>query len=130
MTETESKIRNGKGGRPRLAASQKLSAKIQGRVTLAEKQAFLEKAHAAGMSEGELIQALAKGIEVRSPHRGKDPELVDAIRALQRELNAIGNNVNQIALAANSGRDMPYYWREIGDHLRGVLDSVLETVEA
>ena len=129
MIETTTKIRTGKGGRPKLTIDVKLSAKLQGRVTEAEKLEFLEKAAAAGMTEGELVRTLGRSLVISSQHRGKDPELVEAVRALERELNAIGNNINQIALAANSGRDMPYYWREIGDHLRGVLDKVIERMD-
>lgn len=129
MTKTTTKTQTGKGGRPRKDASTRLSERIQGRVTVETKLTFIAKAEAAGMSEGEFIQALAEGVEIRSPHRGSDPELVQAIRALERELNAIGNNVNQIALAANSGRDIPFYWREVGEQLRTVLDGVLDRMD-
>lgn len=129
MTETTTKIRTGKGGRPRLSAEDKLSVQFNTRFSARTHQNLIEKADAAHMSEHDLVRALIDGLEIRSPHRGSDPDLVEAVRGLQRELNAIGSNINQIALAANSGRDMPYYWREIGDHLRSVLDSVLERMD-
>lgn len=129
MRKTKANKKPGTGGRPETEAHLRLSAKLQGRVTIAEKADFIAKADAANMSEGELIRALANNLEVRSPHRGKDPELVQAVRALQRELNSIGNNVNQIALAANRYGDIPYYWREVGDQLRKTLDSVLEITD-
>lgn len=128
--KTKQKAKNGKGGRPRLSAADKLSVQFNTRFSMRTHQTLLAKANAAHMSEHELLRALIDGVEVRSPHRGKDPDLVDAVRALERELNAIGNNVNQIALAVNSGRDIQYYWQEVGDRLRVVLDSVLDTVDA
>ena len=130
MSETRTKIRTGKGGRPRINADEKLSMRFNTRLSARTHQSLIEKADAAHMSEHDLVRALIDGLEIRSPHRGKNPELVEAVRALQRELNAIGNNINQLALSANRGRDMPHYWQEVGDQLRGVLDGVLDRIDA
>lgn len=130
MTKTKTKktARTGKGGRPRKAPDDTLSVTWPTRFSPRTYQNLIEKADAAQLSEHELVRSLIDGLEIRSPHRGSDPELVEAIRALTRELNAIGNNANQIALAVNSGRDIQYYWREVGDKVCLVLDHVLETV--
>ena len=130
MTKTKKTAGSGRGGRPRLSGDVKQSVRFNTRLSVPTHQKLIAQANAAHLSEHDFVRALIDGAEVRSPHRGKDPDLVEAIRALERELNAIGNNVNQIALAVNSGRDIQYYWREIGDHLRGVLDTVLDTVDA
>ena len=129
MTKPNTKTSSGKGGRPRKEANDKLAVRFNTRLSNRTHQNLIEKADAAQMSEHDLVRALIDDLEIRSPHRGSDPELVEAIRALERELNAIGNNVNQIALAVNSGRDIQYYWQEVGDHLRSTLDSVLDRMD-
>lgn len=129
MSKTPKKAGTGKGGRPRKDADVKLSVPFNTRLSVPTHQKLIKSADAANLTEHDLVRALIDGVEIRSPHRGSDPDLVEAIRALEREMNAIGNNVNQIALAVNSGRDIQYYWREVGDHLRGALDRVLERLD-
>lgn len=72
-----------------------------GRFSQTERELVEAKAKAAGLSVNELIRATTLGADYRPP---LNPELVRALLALNRELTAQGNNLNQIAKHLNGGR--------------------------
>ena len=64
-------------------------------MTKAEEQDLQKKAKRACLSEGGLIRLLLKGYE---PREKPDERFYDVMR----ELSAIGNNINQLAIKANA----------------------------
>lgn len=66
-----------------------------------QREVIEAKAKAASISVSELIRAAALGTDYRPPF---DPQLVQELLALRRELAAQGNNLNQIARRLNGGR--------------------------
>lgn len=65
------------------------------RFSEAEAQALKDKAAAAGLSEAALLRLLILGYRPR-----EKPD--ERFYAFQRELTAIGNNINQLAAKANT----------------------------
>ena len=105
--------------RPRKAPDERRSEKIEGRVTPQEKLGFLEQCEAAGMTEAEFVRRRCLGYQV-PPAR----PLVD--QRLLRELNAIGNNVNQLTFAMHTDRAFMEAWGPIAEQLAAVLDKIAE----
>ena len=77
-------------------------------------------ASASGLSVGAYFRAAAlKSAGVRArPRPSVDRELLARANA---DLNRVGNNLNQIAHALNSGLDPPRHLGATMDELRGVL---------
>jgi hypothetical protein len=69
------------------------------RVSENQKAIIRTKAKTAGTSVNHFVLASTLGSDYRPP---KDPELVRALMALNRELTAQGNNINQIAHQRNA----------------------------
>lgn len=81
--------------------------------------AKLEKmAKETGMKKAQLLRAYISGNQIRA----KPPE---AYLKLIREINAIGNNINQIAHVANTQK---YVDREQIKHIVNYLDEIMEKV--
>ena len=74
------------------------------RLSERQKQIIRAKAHAAGMSVNRFVLAAALGSDYRPP---ADPQLTRALLRMYRELNAQGNNLNQIARQLNAGVILP-----------------------
>jgi hypothetical protein len=87
-------------------------------------QAKLEaRASASGLAVGAYLRACAletAGVRAR-PRAPVDRELLARTNA---DLNRVGNNINQIAHALNSGRDPPSFLAEAMTDLRGVLAAI------
>ena len=81
----------------RLTASYKAKTTPTGRL-MAEKYAS-----ETGLSLSEYLRAVAERKPVLSKQAGRDPTL---LRSIQRELQAQGNNLNQLATVANSRRQI------------------------
>ncbi len=73
---------------------QERKTKISVRLSSAEHTHLRKQAEIAGLKMEPFIRALIMGIEIR-------PRPPDNISKLLREINAIGNNINQIARKAN-----------------------------
>ena len=69
--------------------------KISVRLTESEQKYLVRQAHLAGLSGEEFIRQAIAGVTLR-------PKPPNEIAALLRELQAIGNNINQMARLANS----------------------------
>ena len=103
--------------RPKKQPEEKRDASIRADVTLAEKAYIKDQADLAGISEAEYLRRRALGFAVSPP-----PSKVDA--SLVSELNRIGVNVNQLALAVHTDRDFIRFWAEVGSELKAVLAKV------
>jgi predicted transcriptional regulator len=89
----------------------------------AEQGKLEELASASGLSVGAYLRAAAlKSAGVRAkPRPSVDRELLARANA---DLNRVGNNINQIAHALNSGRDPPFILAEAMADLRGALTAI------
>ena len=74
------------------------------RLSERQRQLIRGKAKAAGMSVNGFVLASALGSDYRPP---MNPELTRVLLALNRELTAQGNNLNQIARQLNAGIVLP-----------------------
>lgn len=104
--------------RPTKAEHEKRTERYNLRLTLAEREQLASQARAAGLPESEFIRRRLLGQPLPPRRLVTDPALV-------AELNAIGNNVNQLARATHTGRQFQQYWHAIGEELRGVLAKAL-----
>jgi hypothetical protein len=89
----------------------------------AEQVKLEELADASGLSIGAYLRACGlKSAGVRAKRRPSvDRELLARANA---DLNRVGNNINQIAHALNSGRDPPLLLADAMMDLRGVLTAI------
>jgi Bacterial mobilisation protein (MobC) len=74
------------------------------RLSERQKQIIRTKAQAAAISINRFVLSAALGSDYKPPI---DPELVRALLRVYRELNAQGNNLNQIARQLNAGLTLP-----------------------
>lgn len=107
----------GRGGRPIKHPDEKRCLQVNVRLTIAEYDDIAAEAAKANLSVSDFLRRAALNQRVVVPKT-----LADA--ALIKELNAIGNNLNQISRAANRGQDERHYWRAIGDKISQMLDEV------
>lgn len=119
--------------RPKKNPDEKRSARAEARLTVAEHEHVRQQAHLAGLEVSEFIRRRLLGYEVPAKGAGQaDPALVTEINRLGLELSAIGNNANQLARAANSGRRAHIAWEdvvarinELGDQVSGALERLV-----
>lgn len=88
--------------------------KISVRLTKSEQEYLTRQAQLAGLSGEEFIRCAIAGVNLQ-------PKPPDEMAALLRELQAIGNNVNQIARLANSRK---YVAAEDLDQIEKLLDNL------
>ena len=107
--------------RPRLEEHEKRTERHNLRFTLAEIDHIRTQADAAGIDVSEYLRRRALGYTVPTggSSRRTDPALIT-------ELNRVGVNVNQLALATHTGRDFVRYWQEIGQEVSKVLERVVD----
>lgn len=119
--------------RPTKHPDEKRSQRFNLRFTVAELEHVETQARIAGLGPHEYLRRRALGYEVpSSATRNADPALVTEVNKLGLELSAIGNNANQLALAANSGRPARSAWEdvvsrinELGDQVSGALERLV-----
>ena len=109
----------GPGGRPEKAEHERRCKQTNTRWTIAEFDHLHQQAAAANLSVGEFIRRRALLLPVTPPSAKADARLL-------HELNAIGNNVNQIARNLNAGRTSRHEadWPTVQAELRRVLEKV------
>lgn len=107
----------GKTGRPVKQPNERRCSQMNIRLTLAEAEYIRVQAAVAGLTEAEYMRRAATELAVK-------PARARADAALISELNAIGNNVNQLARAVHRGRDFPPFWKAIAGRLTTLLDEV------
>ena len=83
------------------------------RLSPEEKEAWVIKANLAGLSVSELMRKLMSGARIKDVSTRKE------IKQLNRELGAIGNNLNQIARWANT-----YKGDAVAQSVNSYLDSI------
>lgn len=105
------------GGRPTKQPHEKRHVQMNIRLTLAEAEYIRAQAIAAGITEAEYVRRAVTGVAVKPARKRVDAALIS-------ELNAIGNNVNQLARAVHRGQPLPPYWQAIADRLCQLLDEV------
>lgn len=109
--------------RPTKQPGEKRSATIRARLTVAEKLYAEEQARAAGLTLTDFVRRRVLGIPVKPrPHQ------LEA--SLITELNRIGVNLNQIARAANAGRDLPGSLDAERRALQAALIKVMEAYDS
>lgn len=108
--------------RPKKQPHEKRSALVQARLTAAEKIYVEEQAEAAGLSTAAYVRRRILGLPVRAKASRVDASLLT-------ELNRIGVNINQLARAANTGRELPGTWDALAEELRDILETVALSYE-
>lgn len=116
--------RKGPGGRPEKAEHERRCRQTNTRWTIAELDHLHQQAAAANLSVGEFVRRRSLHLPVTPP-----PQRADA--RLLHELNAIGNNVNQIARNLNSGRPGRHEadWSVVQAELRRLLKRVGDAIQ-
>ena len=106
--------------RPIKQPDERRDERLNLRLTAAEKQHVHAQAEMAGLTPMEYVRRRALGYVVppAPSRRVFDPALIS-------EINRVGNNVNQLARAAHTGREFIKYWREVGQELTRVLDHIV-----
>jgi len=119
--------------RPKKHDDERRSARAETRLTPAEHEHVKTQAHLAGLDVSEYVRRRILGYEVPVKGTGSsDPGLVTEVNRLALELSAIGNNANQLARSANSGRRAQSAWadvvariNELGDQVSGALERLV-----
>ena len=88
------------------------------RLTKKEKQALQKKAKASSMKMEPFIRKLIMGVEIKARPPNEYVQLI-------REVNAIGNNINQIAMKINSGVVSSYNFDEVISLQRKIYEQLL-----
>ena len=119
--------------RPKKQPHERRTASVRSDLTLAEKCYVQEQAVTAGLSEAEYTRRRVLDYTVRSVAGSStcDPALVSEINRLGRELSALGNLVNQVALYCHTERRLRSEWSLLpGEikHLRRLVERTLEQV--
>ncbi len=105
--------------RPTKEQHEKRTETARFRVTLAEREHIRSQAQAAGITETDYLRRRALGHAIPPAlSRSSDPAMVS-------ELNRIGVNVNQLALATHRGSDFTRHWQHIAGELRTALAKVM-----
>lgn len=108
-----------RGGRPTKQPHEKRSIQICLRVTIAEEDYYKQQASKAGLTVTEYLRRAGLNMIIRVPRAIADNQLIS-------ELNAMGNNLNQIARAANRGQEEREFWRDLADKVANKLDEVVK----
>lgn len=117
-------------GRPRKQDDERRTSATRADLTLAEKLYIQSQASAAGLSEAEYVRRRALGFAVpaRSERESK-AALVSEINRLGRELAALGNLANQIALYCHTDRRIPVEWDVLPYEIKELARQVEATLE-
>ena len=121
--------------RPRKDPHERRTASVRSDLTLAEKCYVQEQALRAGLSEAEYARRRMLDFQVKGAPslRGVDVALVSEVNALGREIAAVGNLVNQVAVYCHTGRKLRPEWGELPGEVRRLgraVESLLERLVA
>ncbi|PHQ31494.1 plasmid mobilization protein [Rhodopirellula bahusiensis] len=112
--------------RPKKHALERRTEEVNTRFTLLELDHIQNEAKKAGLSRAAFIRKRSLSERIVAPQvRGVDPAAIMKLDKLIQEINAIGVNVNQIALAANTDRRVPLG----SEHVADALDAMRQKVE-
>ena len=122
------------GGRPKKDPKERRDQRFNLRLTAGERDELDTQAYLAGINPHEFARRRVLGYVV--PHAENHRAIAGVVTELNRlglELSAIGNNANQLARAANSGRRAHVEWdavvariHELGDQVTAALEKVVE----
>ena len=101
------------------------------RVTAAEKQYIAEQARLAGLHESEYIRRrlLDYIVPTSASVPATDPALITELNRLGLELRRIGNNANQLAINAHTGRRGKLAWNVVVKAIHEQIDAVAAVIE-
>ena len=107
-------------GRPEKHPDEKRTERHNLRFTIAEMNHVRAQADAAGLDVAEYIRRRAVGYvaPAGTGRRGADPRLIG-------ELNALGNNVNQLARAVHRGSRFTDQWEALAQRVGEILERLL-----
>lgn len=119
--------------RPKKQPHERRSASVRSDLTVAEKCYVQQQAAEAGLSEAEYTRRRVLCYAVKAVAAGSacDPALVSEINRLGREVSALGNLVNQVALYCHTDRRMRPEWQLLPGEikqLRRLVEAKLEEV--
>jgi hypothetical protein len=103
--------------RPRKDAAEARTCWVHVRLTAEEDLSVKMNAAAAGLSAAEFTRRLLLGQPVTPP-------LPRADKKLLYELNAIGNNANQLSYHMNAGRRFTDAWEDIAGRIYATIDKI------
>ncbi len=117
--------------RPHLEEHEKRSQFARARVTPAENARITQQATLAGLTPAEFIRRRLLDYQVppRSDVAAVDPALITELNRLALQLKSIGNNANQLALSAHTGRKSRTAWADVVDRINATLEAVKSTLE-
>lgn len=113
-----------RSGRPRLAPGEGRTERIPHvRLTMMERSEIEAKAAASRLTVAEYCRRRVCGYRLPPPHKSAIPP------GLLSELNRVGNNLNQIAKAANAGRSIPAMAEQTLTELRGLMNLIVSRLD-
>lgn len=117
--------------RPKKHPDEKREERFNLRFTLAEREHVETQARLAGLEPHEFLRRRSLGYVVppAPARRGADPALITELNRLGLELSKIGNNANQLALAAHTGRRPATAWHAVTRRITDLGNQVSEVLE-
>jgi len=118
--------------RPTKHPHERRSAHLIARATVVERAHAEQQARIAGFADlSDYIRHRVLDHSVPTPNarRMVDPGLVTELNRLALELSAIGNNANQLARDANSGRAPKIAWEGVVDTITQLGEKVTAALE-
>lgn len=100
----------------RKPANEARSHLVHVRLTHAEKSHLERSVRASDVTgNADFIRRRIMGFEIKRPPSQSKVKLIQEVAALNRSLSILGNNINQLAKAANSG--LPVAMRDVSQEL-------------
>lgn len=117
--------------RPKMHPKETRSVRFNLRFTAAERVHVDDQARIAGLAVHEFCRRRVLGYKVppAPAQRRTDPGVLTELNNLWRQLKAIGNNANQIALNANTGRRERQSWEGVVGRVHELADAVEARLE-
>lgn len=121
--------------RPKLSAEQNKSKLLQCRVSISEREQLYSNARQLGQTPTEYMRARILGgkVPARIAAQTTDPAKIAALNAaavslhnIERQIAAIGNNLNQITHAAHIGREMKSMAQALKPEIEAELSALRE----
>lgn len=117
--------------RPKMHPNETRSVRFNLRFTAAERVHVNDQARIAGLAVHEFCRRRVLGYKVPpAPSQGRmDPRVLSELNNLWRQLKAVGNNANQIALNTHTGRRERQSWEGVVGRVHELADAVEAKLE-
>lgn len=116
--------------RPKMHPKETRSVRFNLRFTADERHRVDALARVAGLPPHEYCRRRCLEYEVRSAlHDRVDPRLVTRLNELGLELNAVGNNANQIARSKHTGRRERVAWQGVVEAILALNEEISAVLE-